>query len=184
RSPPGFRALPQSQSRERGISSQIKEAGIGVPPSILAKLLKQNVFLARLPTESSQVPIRRGECSFRRAAMTERAVIRPVLGFSEGAFSMDKWKFAESLCTSIIWQFRSMAGASQIAMVVRSGPIPARERAAATLTLAGNPAAASRALPEKTRLASFNPSTEMSWAKRYGAPAKPSAGLRVTMRTD
>ena len=40
-------------------------------------------------------------------------------------------------------------GSAQISIVVRSGPIPARASAAATLTFAGKPRAASRAVPRK-----------------------------------
>ena len=92
-----------------------------------------------------------GDPSLRRAASTESAVIRPVLGFSEGTFSIDSVKRAQSLSTSMVWQLRSTVGSAQISINVRSGPMPASESAAATLTLAGKPAAASRAVPQKTR---------------------------------
>ena len=52
----------------------------------------------------------------------------------------------------------------QISIIVRSGPMPARASAAATLTLAGNPTAASRAVPEKTSLGPLSPSSEMPFA--------------------
>src|SRR5215510_735011 len=114
----------------------------------------------------AQVPTRSGALSLRSAARTESAVIRPVLGFSDGIFSIDRVNRAESLSTSMVWQLRSTAGSAQISTVVRSGPIPASDRAAATLTLAGNPAAASRAVPANTRLAVLRPSTEMRFASR------------------
>ena len=53
-----------------------------------------------------------------------------------------------------------------MSIMVRSGPMPASDSAAATLTLAGKPAAASRAVPLKTSFASFRPSTEMLFLTR------------------
>ena len=87
-----------------------------------------------------QVPTRKGACSLRSAASADRAVIRPVFGFSEGMFSMVNENRAESASTSMVWQLRSTVGSAQISMVVRSGPMPASDSAAATFTLAGNPA--------------------------------------------
>ena len=92
------------------------------------------------------VPTRSGAPSLRSAAMTDSAVIRPVLGLSDGIFSIENEKRAESESTSMEWQFRVTAGSAQISIVVRSGPMPASESAAATLTFSGNPAAASRAV--------------------------------------
>ena len=91
---------------------------------------------------------------------------------------------AESASTSMQWQLRSTDGSAQISTTVRSGPIPASESAAATLTLAGKPAAAALALPENTRLGASSPSTEMRLRSRYGAPVRPPGGLWVVMRTD
>src|SRR5436190_22969255 len=112
------------------------------------------------------VPTLSGEWSFRRAATTESAVIRPVLGFSEGIFSIARVNRAESLSTSMVWQLRSMVGSAQISIMVRSGPMPAIDSAAATLTLAGNPAAPSLAVPLNTRLGPLMPSSEMPLASR------------------
>ena len=53
-----------------------------------------------------------------------------------------------------------------MSIMVLSGPMPASDSAAATLTLAGNPAAASRAVPLNTSLAVFKPSTEMLFFTR------------------
>src|SRR6202158_1125745 len=130
-----------------------------------------------------QVPIRSGAVSLRSAAITDSAVMRPVLGFSEGMFSIDIMKQAESDSTLIWWQFRATAGSAQISIEVRSGPIPASDSAATTLTSAGNAAAASRAEPLNTQSAEFNPSMEIPLAIRQGAPAKPAGGLRVTICT-
>jgi hypothetical protein len=58
------------------------------PPSVVMKPL-------------TQLPTRRGEFSLRSAASTDRAVIRPVFGFSEGTFSIARVSLAESLSTSI-----------------------------------------------------------------------------------
>ena len=48
-----------------------------------------------------------GAWSLRKAAITDRAVMRPVLGFSEGTFSIERANRAASLSTSMVWQFRS-----------------------------------------------------------------------------
>ena len=109
----------------------------------------------------------RGADSFFSAAMTESAVSRPVRGFSaDGTFSICIEKRAASASTSIRWTLRVTVGSAQISIVVRSGPIPASAYAAATLTLAGNPRAASRAVPAKTRLGSDNPMTSIAFASR------------------
>jgi hypothetical protein len=73
-----------------GIAGQLSPLGPGrlPPPSVVKKLL-------------TQLPTRRGACSLRRAASTDRAVIRPVFGFSEGTFSIARVSLAESLSTSI-----------------------------------------------------------------------------------
>ena len=54
--------------------------------------------------------------------------------------------------TVISWVLPGMSGAAQISTRGFSAPIPARERVAATLTLAGKPLAASVALPSKIRV--------------------------------
>ena len=59
--------------------------------------------------------------------------------------------------------------------------MPASDSATATLTLAGKPAMASRALPANTRSGAFSPSTDRPRATSSGAPARPAGGLRVTM---
>ena len=59
--------------------------------------------------------------------------------------------------------------------------MPASDSATATLTLAGKPAMASRALPANTRSGAFSPSTDRPCAASSGAPARPAGGLRVTM---
>jgi hypothetical protein len=48
------------------------------------------------------VPTRSGAFILRKVASTESATIRPVLGFSEGTFSIDMLKLAESDTTSIV----------------------------------------------------------------------------------
>ena len=102
----------------------------------------------------------------RSAAITESATFLPVFGFSEGMFSIVIENVAESDSTSMMWQLRVTAGSAQMSIVVRSGPMPASDSAAATLTFAGKPAAASRAVPLKTRFAAFSPSTEMPFWTR------------------
>src|SRR5437764_15435636 len=98
-----------------------------------------------------QVPTRSGAASLRKQASADSAAILPVRGFSDGIFSIDSVERAESESTSMVWQLRSMFGSAQISTMVRSGPIPASESAAATLTFAGKRAAASRAVPLNTR---------------------------------
>jgi len=55
----------------------------------------------KVTPRAPQVPILRGALSLRRAASTDSAVILPVLGFSEGIFSMARVKRAESASTVI-----------------------------------------------------------------------------------
>src|SRR5262249_41543695 len=112
----------------------------------------------------TQVPIRSGVLSLRRAATTESAVIRPVRGFSEGTFSIARVKCDESLSTSMVWQLRSTEGSAQISIIVRSGPMPARANAATTLTLAGNPPRASPPRPAETTFAPLRPSRPLRLA--------------------
>ena len=96
-----------------------------------------------------RVPTRNGAWSFLRQAITDKAVISPVLGFSDGIFSIVIENRAESASTSIRWVLRVTVGSAQISTLVRSAPIPASDSATATLRLAGNPLAASRAVPSK-----------------------------------
>src|SRR5581483_3237235 len=115
-----------------------------------------------------QVPIARGLDILRNRATTESGVSFPVRGFSRlGTFSISRARRTASPSTSMRCMLRLTAGSAQISIVVRSGPMPAIASAAATLTLAGKPRAASRAVPEKTRR----------------APASPLGGLRVIMWT-
>src|SRR5262249_38827647 len=109
----------------------------------------------------TQVPIRSGVLSLRRAATTESAVIRPVRGFSEGTFSVARVKRAEARSPATVWQWGSTEGSAQFPIIVGWGPMPASAGAAATLTLGGNPAAPSRAVPEKTSLGPLSPSSEI-----------------------
>jgi hypothetical protein len=54
-----------------------------------------------LAQKTSHVPTRNGAASFRNVAMIESATILPVLGFSEGTFSIESVNEAESASTSI-----------------------------------------------------------------------------------
>ena len=51
--------------------------------------------------DAGQVPTRTGDVNLRNSAITLCAVIRPVLGFSDGMFSMVMLKLAESDSTSM-----------------------------------------------------------------------------------
>jgi len=102
----------------------------------------------------------------RRQAITDSAVILPVRGFSLGTLRIVISASALSERTRTVCWFRSTPGSAHISTAVRSGPIPASASAAATLTLAGNPMAASRAEPLKTRFGSVSPSIEMPLRRR------------------
>ena len=54
-----------------------------------------------MQTALAYVPTCSGEVSLRNAAITESAVMRPVLGFSDGTFSIDIVNEAESASTLI-----------------------------------------------------------------------------------
>ena len=75
----------------------------------------------------------------------DREVSRPVLGFSEGMFSICILSFPNSPSTSTSWQMRLRPGVAIIWTRVESGPMPARLTAADTLMFAGNPLQASLA---------------------------------------
>src|SRR5262249_34609019 len=139
---------------------------LGAQRHIVVVERKHRHFLDRLLSTSEyaagdQVPTRSGAFIFRSSARIDSATILPVFGFSDGTFSIDNENRAESASTSMVWQLRVTPGSAQISMMVRSGPMPASDSAATTLTLAGKPAAASRAVPLNTRFASLRPSTEM-----------------------
>src|SRR5438045_2967303 len=51
--------------------------------------------------EGTYVPTHSGAASFRNVAMIESATIFPVFGFSDGTFSIDSVKRAESASTSM-----------------------------------------------------------------------------------
>ena len=89
-----------------------------------------------------------------------------MLAGTEGTFSICIIRRAACASTSIRCVLRVTVGSAQISIVVRSGPIPASASAAATLTFAGKPRAASRAVPEKTRLGSARPVTVMPFSSR------------------
>ena len=112
------------------------------------------------------------------------AVIFPVFGFSLGTLAMEKLNSALSETTVMVCKLRVTPGSAQIWIVVRSGPMPARLSAAATLTLAGKPFTASRALPSNTLSGALRSLTLMLFFTRCGAPSSPLGGLRVTMVTE
>jgi hypothetical protein len=82
-----FRQEAEAGRRDRR-EALAAASGSNPPPSVVMKPL-------------TQLPTRRGECSLRSAARTDKAVIRPVFGFSEGTFSIARVSLAESLSTSI-----------------------------------------------------------------------------------
>jgi len=94
-------------------------------------------------------------------------VIRPFGDFPRGRFRSRGVKCDESLSTSMVWQCALDRRIGPDFHHRPIGPDAGRASAATTLTLAGNPAAASRAVPEKRRAsAQLSPSSEMPFASR------------------
>ena len=91
--------------------------------------------------------------------------MRPVFGFSGGDVLDRHRERRQSNSTSMVWPLRVTTGSAQMSIVVRSGPMPASDSAAATLTFAGKPAAASRAVPLNTRFAAFSPRPRCHWPR-------------------
>ncbi len=76
-----------------------------------------------------------------------------VFGFAgSGLFSILAVSVLYSLVTVISWLLPFAKGSAQISTWVFSAPIPAKDSVAATLTLAGKPFVASKALPLKRRV--------------------------------
>src|SRR5262245_53425724 len=69
-------------------------------------------FTALFDSRVRHVPTRNDAPSLRKVASTDSATMRPVLGFSEGTFSIESVKDAESASTSITWQFRVLVGSA------------------------------------------------------------------------
>ena len=67
---------------------------------------------------------------------------------------------------------------------VFSGPIPASESAATTLTFAGKARHASVAEPSKIKVSRVMASRSIFCASIHGAPARPRGGLRVSIVTE
>src|SRR5581483_1490080 len=129
-----------------------------------------------------QLPTTSGAVSRRKAASTLSAVMRPVRGLSgSGMFSMVMVRSEESDRTVTVWVLRVTPGSAHTSTCVASGPMPASDRATETLTLAGKPAIASRALPANTLSGAFKPSTDRPLATSSGAPASPAGGFLVTI---
>jgi predicted acyltransferase len=123
-------------------------------------LYRRKIFMrVELPTCSV-------DTSPRNAATVDGATLRPVRGFSDGTFSIVIEKRIVSASTLMVCVLRVTPGSAQISRRVRSGPMPARLSAAATLTLAGKPSAPSRAVPSNTFFASFNPVTLILFSTR------------------
>src|SRR6266446_3979134 len=85
-----------------------------------------------------------------------RELFPHVVGYGTRCFHGDRVCYAETGSQALSFHYlngycmlRVLPGATRMRMRVRSGPMPARLTAAATLTLAGNPWQASRALPSK-----------------------------------
>src|SRR5262249_55189516 len=99
--------------------------------------------------EPPQVPTRRVAERSRRNAIVERYDSFPVSGFSDGTFSISIVSRPNSPCTVIRWRLSGCSGEAKIRMRVFSGPIPASDSAATTLTFAGKARQASVAGPSK-----------------------------------
>src|SRR5258708_40082965 len=59
-----------------------------------------------------QVPTASGACILRNIAITDSATFLPVLGFSDGMFSIESVNRALSESTSMEWQFRVTDGSA------------------------------------------------------------------------
>src|SRR5262245_30501272 len=118
---PAFGAKIMAEARSRGtrillnfaINRTIYASGRGPPTGLEPERTGKGGSISPVRQGLTQVPIRSGVLSLRRAATTESAVIRPVRGFSEGMFSIARVKRAESLSTSTVWQLRSTEGSAQ-----------------------------------------------------------------------
>src|SRR5579871_5155570 len=162
--------------RENAMQLSSRTKGLNIPEAFSSDSLQaegvhdfHGAQSARVRPDSlltPYVPTRNGAWSLRSVAITDNATMRPVLGFSDGTFSIVNENRAASASTSMKGQFLTTAGSAQMSIVVRSGPMPARDSAAATLTFSGKPAAASRAVPANTRFAALRPSTEMPFLTR------------------
>ena len=77
----------------------------------------------------------------------DMAVSLPVRGFSVGTLVISTLSVPNSPATSMVWQFIFRPGTARMRIMVRSGPNPAMDTVADTLTLAGKPLQASRTDP-------------------------------------
>ncbi len=94
-------------------------------------------------------------------------------------FSIVMVRSEESDFTTMVCVLRVTAGSAQISARVRSGPMPASDRATATFTLAGKPAMASRAVPSNTRkrlLETLDRDAAFHEQRRAGEPGRGLAG--------
>ena len=73
---------------------------------------------------------------------------------------------------------------AKIRVVVRSGPTPASDSAARTLTLAGNAGHAAVAGPSKISVSSWMASRSIFCWTTQGAPAQPAGALRLSIVTE
>src|ERR1043165_1681756 len=92
--------LPKHAQKSLQISSSYVKLAKFVRSCVWSRIKGPLTIGARLG-QADHVPTRSGACSLRSAARTERAVIRPVLGFSDGTFSIANVKRAEAASTSI-----------------------------------------------------------------------------------
>src|SRR4029453_19304805 len=126
----------------------------------------------------AQVPTRSVAPRSRSRAMVERYDSRPVRGFSDGTLRISIDSDPNSPSTWMRWVLRVSPGTAKIRVVVRSGPTPASDRAASTLTLAGNAGQASVAGPSKISVSSRMASRSIFCCTTHGAPAHPARALR------
>src|SRR6185369_1611183 len=138
----------------------------------------------QLNPPARQVPTRRVAERSRRNAIVERYDSFPVREFSDGTFSISIVSRPNSPCTVIRWRFSGCSGDAKMRIRVFSGPMPARDRAATTLTFAGKARHASVAVPSKINVSRVIESRSIFCDSIHGAPARPRGGLRVSIVTE
>src|SRR5918996_916441 len=103
----------------------------------------------RAPDSLAHVPTRSVAPRSRSSAILDRYDSRPVRGFSDGTLPTSICNDPNSPSTLTRCVFRASPGTAKIRVVVRSGPMPASDSAASTLTLAGKAGQATVAGPSQ-----------------------------------
>lgn len=172
-------------TRQKRRSRKPSRSSLGSGPAALRRLRGRG-RTGTPPRRSGRnhVPTRRVAVRSRNSAIVERYDSLPVRGFSEGTFSISTVSRPNSPWTATRCRLWARPGTAKIRVRVSSGPMPASESAASTLTLAGNARHASIAGPSKISVSVVIASRSILCSTIQGAPARPRGGLRVSMVTD